>query len=369
MERRKLPLIRNHKNLLSGLLVPMLSIVFGFLFGAILMLAFGYNPLLAYDAMISGVFTSPYFMGEALRQATALTFTGLGFALAFKAGFFNIGVSGQALAGWISAIWVALILPDLSKFLLLPLCIIVGMLVGAIWAAIAGVLRAYFGTSEVIVTIMLNYTMLQLTNFIIRDVLTDGGNTSEMVGENASLSLSWLTALTQNSRLNAGIFIAIIVVILYWIFMTRTTAGFEIRAVGLNSHASSYAGMSAKKNIILSMFLSGALAGLGGAIHGLGTFGNIFTQGGLPEIGFDGIAVALLGLGNPIGIFFSSILFGVLDIGAGFMPNRAGVPDEMANIVTAAIIFFIGANYMIRYFIDKRAAKKQTSSSTQGGKV
>lgn len=370
-ERRKKQLIRQNKGFLESLIVPLLSIVFGFFFGAILMVSFGYNPIVAYEGMITGVLGSPYFTGEALRQASSLTFTGLGFALAYKAGFFNIGVAGQALSGWVSAIWFALAFPDLPKLVLLPLCILIGMLVGALWASIAGMLRAFFGTSEVIVTIMLNYTALQLTNFIIRDILTDGGSTTDSVRENASLSVGWLTELTQNSRMNAGFFIAILVAVLYWIFITRTTAGFEIRSVGLNSYASTYAGMSAKKNIILSMFLSGALAGLGGAIHGIGTFGNIFTQGGLPSIGFDGISVALLGLGNPIGIFFSSILFGVLNVGAGFMSNTAGVPDEMASIVTAAIIFFIGANYIIRYFIDKRAARQQSAATdttkTRGG--
>ncbi|WP_208558620.1 ABC transporter permease [Marinilactibacillus kalidii] len=363
-------LIRQHKSFLSGLIVPLTSILFGFIFGAILMLAFGYNPILAYQAMIVSVFQSPYFIGEALRQATALTFTGLGFALAFQAGFFNIGIAGQALAGWVSAVWFALAFPDLPRIVLVTLSLIIGLIIGALWASIAGFLRAYFGTSEVIVSIMLNYTALQITNYLIRNVLSESGNSTERVGENANMGFAWLSALTQNSRLNVGFFIAIIVVILYWVFMTKTTAGFEIRAVGLNASASRYAGMSAEKNIILSMFLSGALAGLGGAVHGLGTFGNIFTQGGLPDIGFNGIAVALLGLGNPIGIFFSSILFGVLNIGAGFMPNQAGVPDEMANIVIAAIIFFVGANYIIRYFLDKIAAKKEvTNSASQGGDV
>lgn len=345
-------------------MVPGLSIVFGFLLGAVLMLAFGYNPYAAYHAMLTSVFGNPYFMGEALRQATVLTFTGLGFAMAFQAGFFNIGIAGQALVGWVSAIWVALAFPDLPRIVLLVLCLGVALIAGALWAAIAGVLRAYFGTNEVIVTIMLNYTALHVTNYIIRNVLTEG-NTTERVSGNASLRIDWLADLTRGSRLNAGFFIAIIAVILYWVFMKYTTAGFEIRSVGLNPNASQYAGMSAEKNIILSMFLSGALAGLGGAIHGLGTFGNIFTQSGLPNVGFDGIAVALLGLGNPVGIFFSSILFGVLNIGAGFMPNRAGVPDEMASIVTASIIFFVGANYIIRYFIDKRQVRQEEAS--QGG--
>lgn len=356
-------MLTQNNNRLNNLMVPILSIILGIVFGALLMLLFGYNPLTAYQAMLEGVFTSPYFFGEALRQATILTFTGLGFAIAFQAGFFNIGIAGQLLVGWVSAIWVALTLPDLPRIVLVTLSLLVGIVAGAIWAGIAGALRAYFGTSEVVVTIMLNYTALHVTNYLIRNVLSTG-NTTERVGENASLRIDWLTNLTAGSRLNVGFFIAIIVVALYWVFMTQTTAGFEVRAVGLNPHASSYAGMSAAKNIILSMVLSGALAGLGGAIHGLGTFGNIFTQSGLPHVGFNGIAVALLGLGNPVGIFFSSILFGVLDVGAGFLPNRAGVPDEMASIVIAAIIFFVGANYLIRLIMGKLQSNKQ---ATEGG--
>lgn len=347
-------MIRQSKDFLSSITVPLLSILFGFILGAIIMLVFGYNPYEAYHAMISGVFTNAYFFGEALRQATVLVFTGLGFAIAFQAGFFNIGIAGQALLGWVTAIMFALQFPDLPRLVLVPLTLIVASLVGAFWSSIAGFFRAYFGTNEVITTIMLNYIALHLTNFII-----PAGNRSPMVGENASINIQWLSQLTGGSRLNMGFFIAIAVVILYWVLMTQTTTGFEIRSVGLNPFASEYAGMSTQKNIILSMCISGLLAGLGGAIHGLGTFGNIFTQGHLPDIGFDGIAVALLGLGNPIGIFFSSILFGILETGAPFMPSRAGVPDELASIVTAAIIFFVGANYIIRYFINKRKVKQE----------
>lgn len=353
-------MIRQSKSLVSSLMVPLLSILFGFILGAVIMLVFMYDPIEAYGAMFEGVFTNAYFFGEALRQATVLVFTGLGFAIAFQAGFFNIGIAGQALIGWFTAVMFALQFPDLPRLILVPLTLLVASIAAAFWSAIAGVLRAYFGTSEVITTIMLNYTALYLTNYWI-----PAGNRSDTIGQNASIRLDWLSELTGGSRLNMGFLIAIAIVILYWVLMTQTTTGFEIRSVGLNASASEYAGMSAPKNIILSMFISGALAGLGGAIHGLGTFGNIFTQNHLPNIGFDGIAVALLGLGNPIGIFFSAILFGILDIGSSFMPSRANVPDEIANIVTASIIFFVGANYVIRYFVDKRKVKQEEVS--EGG--
>lgn len=344
------------KSIISKLGVPIISIIFGFLLGAIIMLVFGYNPIEAYSVMFRGVFTSPYFFGEAILQASILTFTGLAFSIASKGGFFNIGVAGQFLAGWLAAVTFGLAFPDIPRVFMVPLILLVGTVVGALYAGIAGVLRAYFGTSEVIVTIMLNHTMVQISNYMTNFVI-GSGNRTDAVGPNASLQLDFLTNLTAGSRLNMGIFIALIVVVLYKVFMDQTTMGFEIKSVGLNPDAAQYAGMSAKKNIVLAMLLSGGLAGLGGVISGIGTFGNIFVQSGLPSEGFNGIAVGLLGMGNPIGIFLSASLFGVLEVGSKFMPAQAGIPDELSEVVIAAIIFFIGANYVIRLLLDKFTSK------------
>ena len=356
-------------NWLKKLAVPILAVFFGFLVGAIIMLIFGYNPLQAYSHMIFDVFANPYSIGEALTQATLLIFTGLAFDIASKAGFFNIGLAGQFLFGWLSTIAFALQFPDLPRILLVPASLIIGTIAGALYAGIAGFLRAYFGTSEVIVTIMLNHTMMRISNYMANFVIGTGSRT-EKVSENASLAIGWLTSITNFSRLNMGIFIALAAVLIYSIFMKHTTAGYEIKAVGLNPDAAVYAGMSAKKNIILSMLISGGLAGLGGAINGLGTFGNIFVVGALPSEGFNGIAVALLGLGNPIGIVLSSILFGVLKTGSSFMSSRAGVPDEMSEIVIASIVFFVGAYYLVEWIIDKlstRKAEKEIHADVEGG--
>lgn len=356
-------------NWLKKLAVPILAVFFGFLVGAIIMLIFGYNPLQAYSHMIFDVFANPYSIGEALTQATLLIFTGLAFDIASKAGFFNIGLAGQFLFGWLSTIAFALQFPDLPRILLVPASLIIGTIAGALYAGIAGFLRAYFGTSEVIVTIMLNHTMMRISNYMANFVIGTGSRT-EKVSENASLAIGWLTSITNFSRLNMGIFIALAAVLIYSIFMKHTTAGYEIKAVGLNPDAAVYAGMSAKKNIILSMLISGGLAGLGGAINGLGTFGNIFVVGALPSEGFNGIAVALLGLGNPIGIVLSSILFGVLKTGSSFMSSRAGVPDEMSEIVIASIVFFVGAYYLVEWIIDKlstRKTEKEIHADVEGG--
>ena len=350
---------------LKKLSVPLLAIFFGFLVGAIIMLIFGYNPLQAYYHMIFDVFANPYSIGTALSQATLLIFTGLAFDVASKAGFFNIGLAGQFLAGWLAAIAFALQFPDWPRLILVPSTLFVGMVAGALYAGIAGFLRAYFGTSEVIVTIMLNHTMMRISNYLTNFVIGTSSRT-EKVSENASLAVGWMTSLTKFSRLNMGIFIALVAVVIYSFFMKRTTAGYEIKAVGLNPDASVYAGMSAKKNIILSMFISGGLAGLGGAINGLGTFGNLFVIGNLPSEGFDGIAVALLGLGNPIGIVLSSMLFGVLKTGSSFMSSRAGVPDEMSEIVIASIVFFVGAYYLVEWIFEKRASNKSEKLRADG---
>lgn len=354
---------------LKKISIPLLAVLFGFIVGAIIMLIFGYNPIEAYSHMIGGVFQNPYSIGEALTQATLLILTGLAFDIANKAGFFNIGLSGQFLIGWLAAIAFGLQFPDLPQFILTPLVLIVGTIAGALYAGIAGFLRAYFGTSEVIVTIMLNHTMLQISNYLTNFVIGSSSRT-EKLSENASLSIEWLTELTNFSRLNAGLFIALIIVVLYTLFMNKTVTGYEIKAVGLNPDAATYAGMSTKRTIILSMLISGGLAGLSGAINGVGTFGNLFVLGGLPAEGFNGIAVALLGLGNPIGIVLSAILFGILQTGAPMMASRAGVPNEMSQIVIAMIVFFVGAYYLVEWLFEKAGhsrAQGPASADVEGG--
>ncbi|MDO4432299.1 MAG: ABC transporter permease [Aerococcaceae bacterium] len=332
--------------------IPLLTVIIGMLFGALVMLVFNYDAIAGYQALFNGALGTPFAIGQTLRAATPLIFTGLGFAVAYTAGFFNIGLAGQALWGWLVSVWIGISLPDAPAFVVLPLAIIGGMLAGALWAAIAGVLKAYFDTSEVIVTIMLNYVAIYVSDYLVRNVLTDRKDASAFVGENASLRVQWLTDLTKGSTIHTGLFLAVIAVIVIYILMTRTTLGFELKAVGLNKHAARYAGMNAKRNIILAMLLSGALAGLGGVMNGLGEFRNIFLMNGAaPAIGFDGMAVALLGTNHPIGILLASLLFGGLKTGGNLMPLQAKVPGEIVNIVIASIIFFVGSSYMIQYLI------------------
>lgn len=339
---------------LQQIAVPIISVILGLILGAIIMLIFGYDPLWGYEGLFQIAFGSVKNIGEILRAMGPLILIGLGFTVASRAGFFNIGLSGQAYSGWIAAGWFALTNPDLPRPIMIIMTIIIAILAGGIAGAIPGILRAYLGTSEVIVTIMMNYIILFGGNAIVQHVFPKSimrtTDSSIYVSSNATYQSEWLGALTNNSRLNIGIFFAFIAVVIIWFLLNKTTLGFEIRSVGLNPYASEYAGMSAKRTIILSMVISGALAGLGGVVEGLGTFENVYVQSSSLAIGFDGMAVSLLASNHPIGIIFAAFLFAVLNVGAPGM-NIAGIPPELVKVVTASIIFFVGAHYLIERFI------------------
>ena len=337
--------------------VALFSVLFGLIIGAVIMLIFGYNPISGYTALLGSAFGSTQDIGSVLTQMTPLILTALGFTVAQTAGFFNIGLSGQALAGWVGAVWYALSFPNMPVYLMLPSALIIGAGLGALAGAISRWLRAQFGASEVIVTIMMNYILLFLGNNILQNTMSKGikvsAETTKQVGANASLQMKWLTDLTQGSSISAGIFISVFMIFVVWFVMKKTTLGFEIRAVGLNSDAAKYAGMSAKRNAVIAMAISGGLAGLAGTIEGLGNYLNFFTQNGSPSIGFDGMAVALLGGGSYLGVLAAAAIFSVLKIGGLGMPMSSGVPFELVDIVTASIIFFVGASYLIK-LIQKR---------------
>lgn len=341
---------------MKNLLTPVIAVLLGVLVGTIIMIVSGYDAIAAYTALWNGAFGDVYFVGEVVRQVTPYILAGLAVAFAFKTGLFNIGVEGQMLVGWVAAVWVGVSF-DLPRIIHLPLAVLAAGVAGALWAFIPGYLKARFRVHEVIVTIMLNHTALYVTNEIIRSVLSDGKERTDMIAESASLRSPFFEVLTDYSRMHWGITIAIICAIIMWFILEKTTTGFELRAVGFNEHASQYAGMNVKRNIILSMVISGVFAGLAGAMEGLGTFGYAAVKGGFTGVGFDGIAVALLGGNTAIGVILAAILFGGLKVGALNMPLEAGVPNELVDIIIALIIIFVASSYIIRWFIDRISKK------------
>ena len=341
--------------------VPLISVFLGLALGAIVMRIFGYDALWGYEALFTSAFGSARSIGEIFRAMGPLILIALGFSVASRAGFFNVGLPGQALAGWVFAGWFALSFPDMPRPLMILATVIIGVVAGGLVGAIPGFLRAYFGTSEVIVTIMVNYIVLYVTNAVIHNGFSESimqsTDSTIKVGANATYQAEWMSALTNNSRMNIGILFAFIAVAIIWFMMNKTTLGFEIRSVGLNPYASEYAGMSSKRTIILSMIISGMLAGLGGVVEGLGTFENVYIQASSLSVGFDGMAVSLLAANSPIGIIFAAFLFAVLSVGAPGM-NIATIPAELVKVVMASIIFFVGAHYIIETFIKPRKKAK-----------
>ncbi|HAM80401.1 ABC transporter permease [Ornithinibacillus bavariensis] len=339
-------------NRLFGILVPIISVILGLIAGAIIMIVSGHNPIQGYGALWNGAFGDTFTIGETVRRITPYILTGLSIAFAFRAGLFNIGAEGQVIVGWLASVWVGLTI-DAPMIVHLPLALIAGALAGGLWGFIPGLLKAKLGVHEVIVTIMMNYIAMFVSNEIVRSVLTDHGTTTDNIALTASLGSEWLQSLTSYSRMHFGILIALFAAAIMWFLVERTTIGYEIKAVGFNKHASKYAGMNVSKNIILSMVIAGIFAGLAGTMEGLGTYGNVSVLSAFTNLGFDGIAVALLGANNPLGVVIAAVLFGSLKEGAGEMPTGAGVPTELVDIIIALIIFFIASSYIIRWALQR----------------
>ncbi|MDP4551259.1 ABC transporter permease [Alkalihalobacillus macyae] len=341
----------------SAITVPVLSVALGLLVGGIIMLVSGYNPIVAYAALFNGIFSNSYVLGETVRQMTPLILSGLAVAFAFRTGLFNIGVEGQLLVGWLASVYVGLQFEGLSPLVHIPLAILAAAVAGAMWAFVPGFLKAKYHVHEVITTIMMNYVALHVVNAIIRTYLLAPGERTDQINQSASLQSSFLQTVTDFSRLHYGFVVAIIGAIIMWFLLWKTTTGYELRSVGFNKYASEYAGINVQRNIILSMVISGAFAGAAGAMEGLGTYGYMTVMADFTGVGFDGIAVALLGANSAFGVVLASALFGGLKIGALNMQSVAQVPTQLVEIVIAMIIFFVASSYLI-HWISNRVNKR-----------
>ncbi|MEH7882706.1 ABC transporter permease [Bacillus sp. JJ1609] len=346
-------------------IVSLISIILGLVAGGILMLFISSNPIEGYSYLLQGALKNLERIGNTLATATPLIFTGLSVAFAFRTGLFNIGASGQMLIGGLLASAVGLTY-DLSRPVLLLVMVIVGMIGGALWAFIPGLLKAKFNVHEVVSTIMMNWIAYWTIYYVIPAYFKGEflETESKKLADTATLRAPFLTEMFDGSYINLGLFLAVIVVIIISFIINKTTLGFELKAVGFNRHAAEYAGMKVNRNIILSMLISGALAGLGGVALYTGNASSI-QIGILPAQGYDGIAVALLGANNPIGVFFAAVLFGILYSGTGFMNAMTEIPPELANTIIAIIIYFAATSVMIERLMNKfmknRSHKKEKS--------
>ncbi len=341
--------LSNEKN--HSFLVPLISVLLGFLAGAIVMMITGINPLDGYRALIKGVLGNPRKFGEWIVTSTPLILTGLALGFGFRTGLFNIGAEGQLIMGSFAAVAVGILI-EAPRIIHLPLVLIAAAAAGSLWGFIPGILKAKYRVHEVVVTIMLNYTALHLVNYAIK-LLPGSSKTRTLdIHLSATLNNAFLSQITGRSRLHLGIFIALVMAVVFWYIIEKTSFGFELRSVGFNPDASQYAGMRVNRNIVYSMMISGAFAGLAGAMISIGTFNYARVIGGFELYGLNGIAVALLGSNSGLGIVVAGFLFGALKAGSSAMA-LASVPKDIAEIIMAFIVLFAAMNYGIKVLLQR----------------
>lgn len=322
--------------------------------GAVLILIAGANPVTGYSALFMGAFGSLHSVAEVLVKATPLLLAGLGIALAFKAGYWNIGAEGQLLMGALGAVWIGLSASGWPMAVALPVMVVVGFVAGAAWGLIPGVLQARLGVSEIITTIMLNYVAFLLVNFFVTGPLKEAEGFMPQTDVIAASAV--LPRLLMPTRLHAGILIALVTAgAIYWVMM-RSTFGFRIRVVGANPDAAKYAGISVGRTWIIISAVSGGLAGLAGMVEVSGVHQRLLEHisGGY---GYTAIMVALLGWLHPLGVVLASVLFAAMRVGADAMQRATGVPVSLVYVIQALIILFVLGRGAIRHFGWTRLSK------------
>ncbi|MGI6084618.1 MAG: ABC transporter permease [Acetivibrionales bacterium] len=331
----------------------------GLLTGIIILLIS--NPAKAFEGflwIIAGSLQSPRDIGNVFYYATPIIMTGLSVAFAFRTSLFNIGASGQFIMGAYGAVLVGVRMQSLGQFHWIA-ALLASMVFGALWALLPGILKAYFNVNEVISFIMTNYIGMYMVNWMVRSTVYHKlTNRSLPVAETANVPKMGFDKIFPGSSVNGGIIIAIIISIFIYILLNKTTFGFELKACGFNNDASRYAGINAKKNIVFSLMIAGALAGIGGGLLYLAGSGKyIYVEDIIAPEGFAGISVALLGMSHPIGALFAGIFIAYITVGGSYM-QLAGFVPEIIDIITAIIIYFAAFALIIRNMLQKIKIRK-----------
>lgn len=329
------------------------AILAAFLVGAIALLITGYSPLEAYVAMLRGAFGDAFGFGQTFTQATPIIFTALAFLFAFKSGLFNIGAEGQLLVGGFAAALVGISFDGLPSFVHIPMALIAGALVGGLWGFIPAILKTRLGAHEVITTMMLSYVAIYFTGYLVNYPYKAPGLVPQtpLIAPSAELP-----RILQPTQLSLSILIAIFLVGLTHYVLQKTTFGYEVRATGLNPVAAESGGINTKRSMILALVISGAMAGLGGASEVLGVHSR-FIEGFSPGYGWDGLAVAVVGGLNPVGVLLAAVLFGALRRGGMVMNRVTGVPLDIVTILQALVILFVAAPMLIKYLVKRGGFK------------
>lgn len=325
--------------------LPVFSVLFGLLMSGLMMLLLGYNPLTIYSKMLNYAFRDIYNIADIFAKATPLILTGLAFGFAFRASLFNIGAQGQFYIGAIMAVACALKLGSLPSCLILVICFIMSLIGGSLWAAFIGYVKARFNANEFLVSMMLTYVAIAIMNFLL------GGLLKEVKGEYPQTDVipknGWLPSLVPHTRLHWGFVVALLIALVAYIILWRTSLGYKIRMVGFSRDAARYAGINVEKIYVIVFFISGAFAGIAGftEVNGMQ---HMLIQGFNPMIGAEGIGIAILGNAHPLGIVISALLFAALKVGGNLVVQTSKIPASIISIMEGFVMLSVILSYFIR---------------------
>ena len=345
----------------SNVLYTVIAILVGFLIGAIFLMIAGISPIVAYGKLISSVFSKPKYIIWTLIYASPLIFTGLSVAFSFRTGVFNIGAEGQFVVGALAACAIG-ILVDVPAWIHVPLCILAAALAGCVWSLAVGFLKVKRGIHEVLSFIMFNWIAFYLSNYVVNleaiHKVGGGEATKDVLDSSRILLPEGLRSILNCSTANWGFIMAVIVSIVIWIIIERTTLGYKLKAVGYNNHAAKFAGINSDRSVLTALGISGALAGLGGAVQLLGMSGRLSQFASQEGFGFEGITVALIGGSNPIGCIFAGIFYGAMKYG-GSKLSIIKAPAEVVDIIMGCVILFIAISQVFKALFKKYGKKKE----------
>jgi simple sugar transport system permease protein len=376
-------------------LLPLLAVVGALMIGAVILLLLETSPFEAYQVLLSGGFSSKNGLADTLVKATPLLLVGLGIVIAFRASVINIGAEGQLIAGALLTTFLALQLGEvLPGFVVIIICLLAGALMGGVWGAIPGYLKARLGVNEILSTVMMNQIAIQVGFYLLRGPMIDPAEIEAGTNIPHSARLPKVTdlprftdiarwfgftesakdlgltgfwgelygLLVEPTRLHVGLIIAMVMGILVYVFLWRTTIGYRIRAVGLNPHAARYAGINVPGTMILSLGLSGAFAGLAGAVEILGLHHRMFEPTAVSAgYGFTGIVAALFGKLHPLGAIPSSVLFGGLLVGGDKMQRAVQIPQVLVTALLGLVVLFVVSTEIW----SRRRAARRVSAATE----
>lgn len=348
------------KFLQSAFFRTLISIVVGFAVGAVFLAAVQINVGAAYGKLFTSIFANAKSLSYSVVYATPLIILGLSVAFSFRTGVFNIGAEGQFVVGSMAACVVGILVPA-PAIVLVPLCVLVSAVAGAVWGMIVGILKVKWGINEVLSMIMFNWIAFYLSNYIagLPAIKSEGNaEATKNVQEAAMILLpkSVISKLGLCNSANWGIFVAILLSIFCYVVIEKTTLGFSLKAVGSNRDAAEYAGINVNRAVLTALGISGAMGGIAGAMNllGMGQRISIFTA--QESYGFQGIIAALIGNSNPLGVFFGGLFYGAIKYG-GSRLNLIGAPSEVVNVIMGTVVFFIAISHIFKFRKHKKEGK------------